>query len=414
MSTTTEAPRALRPAAAPRLRVRNAARAIEFYRNAFGARELFRFEVHGSIPHAEIAIGDSVIMLGEEGPDYPGPQTLGGSPVTIQLSVDDVDAAVARAVDAGADIIMPVQNQFYGERAGTVLDPFGYPWSISMQLEDLSLEEMHRRLEGIEKQQQSSSPVPAGYQTVTPYLVSTNAADLIDFVKQTFGAQETFRTIGSAGGIHCELRFGDSMLMIGGGGPDLTWKGESVTSALHVYVEDVDGIYQRALKAGAESIAEPMDQEYGERSASVRDRHGNNWYIATAKGERYIPEGLRSLNPYLHPLRGETLIRFLERGLGARELARYATPDGVIHHAKIKLGDSVIEFGEAHGQYQPKPAMFYVYVSDVDAAYTRSLRAGAVSISEPKDQTYGDRTAAIKDPFGNQWYLATHLKRATP
>src|SRR5437773_1385438 len=120
----------IRPAAAPVLRIRNAAAAIDFYVRAFGAREQMRFEAGGSIPHAEIVIGDSLIVVAEESPGYgfPGPETLGGSTVGIRLDVDDVDAAIRRAVDAGARAAAPASTQFYGERSGQVFDPFGYRW----------------------------------------------------------------------------------------------------------------------------------------------------------------------------------------------------------------------------------------------------------------------------------------------
>jgi PhnB protein len=408
-------PTAVRQTAAPRLRVKHAPAAIEFYKQAFGAKEVMRFNVHGQIAHAELAIGNSTILLGEEAPEYgfPGPLSLGGSPVGIHLFVDDADAVAARAVDAGARLVRPVSDQFYGDRSGLVADPFGYTWDIAMRKEEMSVEEMHRRFEALEKESAARTtvnPIPAGFHTLTPYPVVQDAAALIDFLKQSFGAEETFRTVGSAGGIHAEVRLGDSMLMLGGGGPGLSWSGESRPMAFHVYVEDTDKVYERALAAGAVSIQPPADQVYGERSGSVRDRSGNYWYIATHKGNRYIPEGLHTVTAYLHPLRAEPVISFLKRAFGADELEKYASPDGVIHHAKIRIGDSTLEMGEANGPYQPMPSMFYLYVPDVDAAYLRAMNAGATSMSEPVNQSYGDRSAGVKDAFGNQWYIATHIR----
>ena len=120
--------------------------------------------------------------------------------------------------------------------------------------------------------------VPDGYHTITPYLMVQEAAQLIDFVKQAFAATETFRTTGSAGGIHAEVRIGDSMVMIGGGG---AWKGEPMPAAIYLYMDDVDAVYQRTLQAGATSLTEPADQSYGDRVAGVKDPFGNVWYIAT-------------------------------------------------------------------------------------------------------------------------------------
>ena len=181
--------------------------------------------------------------------------------------------------------------------------------------------------------------------------------------------------------------------------------------AFHVYVEDTDAVYQRALDAGASSLSAPMDQPYGERSAGVKDAAGNFWYIATAQGGRYMPAGLHTVTAYLHPLRAEPVIGFLKRAFGATEMEKYASPDGVIHHAKIQIGDSVLEMGEAHGPYQPMPSMFYLHVPDVDAMYLRAMNAGATSISEPADQPYGARSGGVKDAFGNQWYMATPINK---
>jgi len=409
-------PAAVRQTAIPRLRVKNASAAIEFYKKAFEAKEVMRFAVHGQLAHAELSIGNSSITLGEAAPEYgyPGPEAYGGSPMMINLNVDDVDAVVARALAAGAKLTRPVTDTFYGDRSGHVTDPFGYTWAIATLKEEMSVDEMHRRFEAMEREQAAtrtaSSLIPKGFHTITPYPVAQDAAGLIDFLKQTFGAEETFRTIGSAGGIHAEVRVGDSMLMLGGGGPGLSWRGESQPMAFHVYVEDTDAVYQRALEAGAVSIQAPVDQVYGERSGTVKDAAGNNWYIATYKGDRYIPEGLHTVTAYLHPLRAEPLIGFLKRAFGAEELEKYASPDGVVHHAKIRIGDAALEMGEAHGPYQPTKSMFYLYVPNVDATYSRALNAGATSTSEPADQPYGDRTAAVKDAFGNQWYIATQIR----
>jgi PhnB protein len=404
----------VRQTAAPMLRLRDAAAAIEFYKRAFGAREVMRFEAHGRIAHAEIAIGESIIMLGDEAPEhgFPGPEALGGSPASMHLDVDDVDAWVARAVGAGARVVMPVSDQFYGDRSGSIVDPFGYGWTIATRKEQLTVDEMHKRMAALEAQQRQDSPTfkPKGFRTVTPYLVVENAPALIDFTRQVFGAEETHRSTGSAGGMHAEVRIADSMLMIGGGAEGHPLGRPPMPTALHLYVQDTDTVYRRALEAGAESIGEPADQEYGERSAGVKDRSGTVWYIATAKGERHIPAGLHAVNVYLHPLRAEPVIKFMQRAFGATGVEKYASPDGVVHHAKLTIGDSVVEMGEAHGPYQPMPTMFYLYVPDVDASYRRAVDAGATSISEPADQPYGDRTAGVQDAFGNQWYLSTQLR----
>jgi PhnB protein len=212
---------------------------------------------------------------------------------------------------------------------------------------------------------------------------------------------------GSEGGMHCEVRIGDSMLMVGGGGKGFAWKGHTRPGAFHIYVPDCDATYERALAAGAVSVDLPTDQPYGERSATVRDEAGNVWYIATYKGDDHKWPGAPTIQPTLHPLRAEPIITFLKNAFGATELGRSASPDGVIHHVTMKVGDALMEMGEAHGTYQPMQSTFMLYVPDVDATYRRALGAGATSMSEPADQGYGDRTGAVTDAFGNQWYIAT-------
>jgi PhnB protein len=418
MATTTETAAAVRTVASPRIAFKDTAKAIEFYKAAFGAKELMRFETPGGIPHAEIQIGDSILFLTDEWPEGGrfSAETLGHSPVSITVTVPDVDSFVERAVAAGAKVVRPITNQFYGYREGTVADPFGYSWAVSTVIEEMSVEEMHRRMNAGQPEptkQPTVPPVPKGFRTVTPYPVVQDAAALIDFVKHTFGAEEIYRSIGGAGGIHGEVRIGDSMMMLGGGGPGLAWKGESKPEAFHVYVPDCDAAYERALQAGGTSLAKPTDQSYGERSATVVDAGGNYWYIATFKGDNYKWEGAPDLQPSLHPLRSEPVISFLKRAFDAEEVGRYATPDGVIHHATLKIGDSHLELGDAHGPYQPMPGMYYLYVPNCDDVYRRALAAGATSVSEPIDHPYGDRSGAVRDAFGNEWWIATHIKDVT-
>ena len=128
--------------------INGAASAIEFYQKAFGATELFRFPTpDGKIGHAEIKIGDSPIMLADEFAEmgYKGPQALGGSPVSLMIYLEDVDTVFNRAVEAGASVKEAVQDKFYGDRTGTLTDPFGHVWHVSTHKEDVSMEEMEKR-----------------------------------------------------------------------------------------------------------------------------------------------------------------------------------------------------------------------------------------------------------------------------
>ena len=141
----------------PYLIVSGAAEAIEFYKKAFGATETMRYPgPNGCIMHAEIRIGDSAIMLADEFPEMGirSPKSLGGAGVSIALYVENVDQWFERAVAAGSSILRPLQNQFYGDRSGTITDPYGHCWTIASHVEDVPEEEMNRRFEEMMKQGQ--------------------------------------------------------------------------------------------------------------------------------------------------------------------------------------------------------------------------------------------------------------------
>ena len=132
----------------PYLIVRDGAAAIEYYKKAFGAVELFRIPAPGGkVGHAEIKIGDSVIMLGDEHPSmgYNGPETIGGTPVSLMIYLEDVDSVFERAVNSGGTVKQAIEDKFYGDRSGTVVDPFGHIWHLSTHTEDVPAEEMERR-----------------------------------------------------------------------------------------------------------------------------------------------------------------------------------------------------------------------------------------------------------------------------
>jgi PhnB protein len=133
----------------PYMVMKNASAALEFYKKAFGAAVLVVMPgPGGKVMHAEIQIGDCRVMLADEVPElgYRGPESLGGSSVSLCLYVEDVDAAAQRALDAGAKVLRPVQDQFYGDRTGTFADPFGHVWTIMTHKEDVSPEEMRSRM----------------------------------------------------------------------------------------------------------------------------------------------------------------------------------------------------------------------------------------------------------------------------
>ena len=144
----------------PYLVVDDAAKAIDFYKRAFGAQEVFRMPMGDKIGHAEVKIGDSHVMLADEFPElgHLGPKSRGGATSSIVLYVEDVDRSFKQALDAGATERQPITDQFWGDRMGTLVDPFGHPWSLATHKEDISPEEMQRRMEEWQQKQKQCEP----------------------------------------------------------------------------------------------------------------------------------------------------------------------------------------------------------------------------------------------------------------
>jgi PhnB protein len=402
--------------------VNDAARAIEFYKQAFGATEIMRLHGPGErIGHAEIRIGNSTIMIADEFPDFGAvsAQTLGGSPVKIHLQVDEVDAAAARAVAAGAKVLRPVQDQFYGERSGQFADPFGYTWMISTQIEELSAEEIERRFAALQQASPASSadeakwtlPVPyirKGFRTLTPYLLVPGAANLIDFYQQAFGAEEIFRVArpGSDLIMHAEIRIAGSMIELADANAE--FKPRASTNIL--YVSDADATFQRALDAGATSLSAPMDQPYGDRQGTVKDPGGNSWHITTHGSGPHIVANTPAIVPMFQVRDAGKYVEFLEQAFDARAIFAAKDPQGIARHVRLRMGDSILAGGEARGESQAAPFLLHMYVPNTDEVYANALRHGATTIRGLEDAPYGDRTATVQDPFGNLWSLATHIK----
>jgi PhnB protein len=133
----------------PYLICRNAEAAIEFYKRAFGATELFRIGGPGMVGHAEMKIGGAIFMLADEFPPMAlGPETVGGSPVSLYIYVEDVDAFTEKAIAEGLEVLKPVADQFYGDRSGHFKDPFGHLWGFATHIEDLTPEQLNERAKG--------------------------------------------------------------------------------------------------------------------------------------------------------------------------------------------------------------------------------------------------------------------------
>lgn len=416
----------------PCLCFRDAARAIEFYKEVFGAEESFRLNDRQKLGVAEIRIGNTRFILSREAPEYGtaggiSPETLGGSTVRLKIMVADADATASRMLAAGGRIVRPVADEFYGERVGQIADPFGYTWIVATHKEDVSTEEMQRRLDELTKQSSESaegklesttgasgtgavkqvSYIREGFRTVSPYILVNGAAKFIVFLTEAFGATERGRVPVPGGKImHAEVQLGDSMIELSDGNEQY----EPTPVAIHHYVDDVDATYARALAAGAISTHAPVDQPYGDREAGVKDPFGNNWFIAKAIGWKPQRWQAHSVQPYLFLHDAEKMVPFLEAAFGAKADGVHKSSEGVVVHAAVHMGDTTIEFSEAHGPWQPSVCHLHLYVPDTDAMYAQALRAGAASIEAPNDKPYGDRSAGVRDAWGNSWFIVTHIK----
>jgi uncharacterized glyoxalase superfamily protein PhnB len=263
--------------------------------------------------------------------------------------------------------------------------------------------------------------------TITPGLFVDGADDLIAFMREVLGAELIARHAQPDGKVrYAQVQVGDSTIELG----DANDQYKAFGMALHIYLDDVDGAYNRALAAGATSTHPLTDQAYGDREGGAKDRWGNVWYFATHQenvseeelqlrfagsgsktqkqpGVGPRPEGYHTVTPFLHARGARNLITFLENAFGAK--VEHVTEMGgrEVAHAGVRIGDSMIELGESHGESQPMPAAIHLHVPDADAAYARAIRAGARSVSAPEDKPYGERAAHVIDPFENQWFIGT-------
>jgi PhnB protein len=224
---------------------------IGFLRQVFGAVDTGRSTHESGAIHAEVRIGDSMVMIGG-GPSYKGPR----KPMMLRALVANADEVYRRALDAGAGSTLNM-TESYGERFGCVLDRFGNQWIISTQIGP-------SYAEGLD-------------HSITTFLKVRNAAKLIDFMKRAFGAEEVMRAEGPGGQVrHAIVRIGDSVIAPSDAGEEMLFPPQ-----LYLYVPDVDALYDRAVRAGAQPTYAPTDHAYGDRGAGVTDEWGNFWYIAT-------------------------------------------------------------------------------------------------------------------------------------
>ncbi len=244
---------------------------------------------------------------------------------------------------------------------------------------------------------------PRGFRTVNVYLAVTQVEGLLGFLKSAFGAEELFRTPMPGGGLHAELRLGDTMVMAGGN------RGTPCPVAMHLYVQDADAVYQRAIAAGATPLYPMTDQPYGDREGGVTDLCGNYWYIATHRPTGHRPANMHDVTPTLHAQNAEALLNFMRSALHAENVEITRLPDGAVQHAQMRIGDSIVEVGPASGKIAPTAAVMILYVTDVDRAYQHALAAGAKPIEPPANQPYGERRGGVSDGHGNSWYFSGPL-----
>ena len=246
-----------------------------------------------------------------------------------------------------------------------------------------------------------------GLTAITPYIIVRPAAQFIEFLKSSFDGVERMRMPTPEGSImHAEVEIGNGTIELSDGNEQYP----TAPAAVHLYVDDPDATYARTLQAGATSFYAPTDDHpSGDRWGAVKDSFGNHWYIAKPRGWTPGPEGLRSVQPYLHLREAHKMIPFMETVFGAEAIGVHKSPEGIVHHATIRIGNATLEIDEAHAEYQPMPCHLHVYVPDTDAAYARAIEAGATSIESPRNAPYGDRAAGVKDAWGNSWFIATYL-----
>lgn len=257
----------------------------------------------------------------------------------------------------------------------------------------------------------SSSATPIAFHTIAPYIIVPRAAEFIDFLTAAFGAQERFRVPRSTHSpliMHAEVQLGNCVIELA----DAYEQIPPAPQTIHLYFDDADAFYRRAIEAGAQSLYPVGDHVSGDRQGAVRDPFGNIWYIAMIQGWTPGPEGVPSVQPYLHLRGSEKMIPFLENAFGATVQGHVPTsPEGHVLHATIQIGDNTLELDEAHGEFQPMPCHLHLHIDDVDAMYERAIRAGAESISAPENKPYG-RSGGVKDAFGNSWYITSPLTQA--
>jgi PhnB protein len=257
----------------------------------------------------------------------------------------------------------------------------------------------------------AKSAIPEGFRSLTQYLILDKATDFLKFIESAFGATEKFQMRDSDGVIrHAEAQLGESVIEFAeAGGP---WK--AMPAGLHYYVKNSDEIYEQALKAGGTSLYEPANRDYGDREAGVRDPSGNFWFISThTAGKSFKPVTLQDLNSYFNVKDAARFLDFLEKTFRAEAVEKHTGKDGSIMHAKVRIGDTVVELSEGRPPWGPRAVSHHYYVENCDQVFAQGLANGCKELQPMADQFYGDRSGSLLDAWGNHWYIATHQEDLT-
>jgi PhnB protein len=240
----------------PYILVNGAARFIDFLKAAFRAEERLRIPLtDGSVMHAEVGVGDSVIELADANLKF------AARPMTIHLYVKDADATYGKALEAGATSLEEVSDMPWGDRQGVVRDPFGNVWNIGTP--------------------KGWTPGPEGPRSVQPFLHCDDAHKMMAFLKAAFGAESEGVAESPEGRVlHATVEINYATIEV----EDADRERQPMPGYFHVYFRDVDKAYAAALGAGASSLEAPVDKDYGERAAIVQDPFGNTWFLATYLG----------------------------------------------------------------------------------------------------------------------------------
>lgn len=312
----------------PQIAVDDVGAALEFYGKAFGATEVLRLPgPDGVLVHGEVKVGDSIVMIDQSNPGAQSPKTVGGTPMTLHLYVPDSDAAWKLATDAGATVVLPLEDMFWGDRYGEVEDPFGHRWAIASHTEDLTGEQMGQRAAlageemaagekptGKKKKQPkwksvagtpTKTPVPEGYATLTMSITVDDAAASIEFLTSVLGGTARNRMPLPDGRLmHAEVVFGDSVLMLA---DELAEEHKSAKTLggspvmIYHYTPDASATHAKAVESGAQSLHEPADMFWGDRYAAVMGPGGIAWSLATHIKDVSVEEMSAQMNAQAAP-----------------------------------------------------------------------------------------------------------------